>query len=220
MAEFKLNNIDKNFFWELIEEGYGEYRGIEKAYLDMLAEKLSDETEIRFRVDRGVLYNESIDFTIPTSEITTYDNLLKRIEKHLNDTSVENEYGVDTNKLASEWGYSYSSTSITPYYEGDGKWHAYDEYSQPRVFEVMYFGAFGEFHKDMAFCNELGKKYLIQDNWNEKKHYKGEISELNGLFVTFAKNGNISVKTKDKEFWDKVDFFYSVTDPKNKNHAR
>ena len=220
MAQFTLDNIDRKFFWELVDEGFGEYLGIEDAYLRMVCEKLKKDLDISFRVDRGYLFNDQIGFKMLTSEIGSYDNLLKKIEIHLKNSSVENPYDVDTNRLASEWGYSFSDTAMTPYYEGDGKWKAYDEYSQPRVFEVMYFGVFGEFHKDLGFAHELGKKYLVQDNWNEKFHFKGNIPELGNLFVTFAKNGNITVKSPTNDFLSKVDFWYSICDPKFKNHAR
>lgn len=220
MARFELDNIDRDFFWKLVDEGYGEYRGIEDAYLYMISKKLSKDTDINFRVENGYLYNDSIGFKIPTSTITTYDNLLKEIEQFLSANSQENEFGVDTNKLANEWGYTFSTTAISPYYEGNGKWHAYDDYSQKRVFEAFYFGVFGEFHKDQTWAFETSKKYLVQDDWNQKYHYKGTISELDGLNVTFAKNGNITVKTNDKEFYDRLKFFYDICDPKFKNHAR
>ena len=71
---------------------------------------------------------------------------------------------------------------------------------------------------DWAF--DTASKYLVQDDWNQKYHYKGSIAELDNLNVTFAKNGNITVKTNDKEFYDRVAWFYNIVDPKNKNHAR
>jgi hypothetical protein len=171
-------------------------------------------------VENGYLYNDEIGFKIPTSTITTYDDLLKDIEKFLSENSAENEFGVDTNKLASQWGYSFSHTAETPFYEGDGKWHAYDEYSQKRVFEVLFFGVFNEYHKDYGWAMDISKKYLVQDNWNQLFHFKGNISELDNLFVTFAKNGNITVKNPSKEFLERLQFFYDVCDSKFKNHAR
>ncbi len=220
MARFGLENIDRDFFWELVDEGYGEWRGIEDAYLYMMSKKLSKDTDINFRVENGYLYNDEIGFKIPTSTITTYDDLLKDIEKFLSENSAENEFGVDTNKLASQWGYSFSHTAETPFYEGDGKWHAYDEYSQKRVFEVLFFGVFNEYHKDYGWAMDISKKYLVQDNWNQLFHFKGNISELDNLFVTFAKNGNITVKNPSKEFLERLQFFYDVCDSKFKNHAR
>lgn len=219
MARFELENIDRDFFWELVDEGY-EYHGITEAYLYMLSRKLSDDTDINFRVESGYLYNDEIGFKMPTSEITTYDNLLKRIEEFLKENSTENEYGIDSNRLASQWGYTFSNTSMSPYYELNGKWKAYDDYSQKRVFEAFYFGVFGEYHNTMDWAFDTASEYLVQDNWNEKFHYKGTIKELDDLNVTFAKNGNITVRTNDKEFYERVLFFYNICDPKNKNHAR
>lgn len=221
MARFGLENIDRDFFWELVDEGYADYT-IPDVYLHMLSEKLSKDLDIRFRVDGGYLYNDEIGFKMPTSAITTYENLLKEIENFLKENSTENEFGIDTNKLASQWGYSFSNTSMTPYYEGNGKWHAYDDYSQKRVFEAFYFGVFGEYHTTWDWAFDVSDEYLVKDgkDWNEKYHYKGNIAELDGLNVTFAKNGNITVRTNDKGFYDRIEWFYSITDPKNKNHAK
>ena len=223
MARFGLENIDRDFFWELVDEGYASYSIID-AYLYMLSQKLSKDTDIHFRVENGYLYNDEIGFKIPTSTITTYDNLLNDIEKFLSENAQENEMGIDTNKLASQWGYSFSNTTMTPYFEGINgltcKWHAYDDYSQKRVFEALYFATFGEFHKDWTWAFEVADEYLVQDDWNQKFHYKGAIKELDNLNVTFAKNGNITVKAPNKEFCDKLEFFYDICDPKNKNHAR
>ena len=223
MARFELENIDRDFFWELVDEGYASYSIID-TYLYMLSQKLSKDTDIRFTVENGYLHNDEIGFKIPTSTITTYDNLLKDIEKFLKENSTENEYNVDTNKLASQWGYSFSNTSMTPYFEGvngnNCKWHAYDDYSQKRVFEAFYFAMFGEYHTTWEWAFDVADKYLVQDNWNEKFHYKGQIKELDNLSVTFAKNGNITVKAPNKEFIDRLEFFYTITDPKKKNHEK
>lgn len=222
MARFELENIDRDFFWELVDEGYGEWRGIEDAYLYMMSKKLSKDTDINFRVESGYLYNDEIGFKIPTSTITTYDNLLKQIENFLRENSQENEMGIDTNKLASQWGYTFSHTEMSPYYEGDGHWKAYDDYSQKRVWEAFYFGVFGKYHDTMDWAFDTASEYLIKDgnNYNEKFHFKGNVSELDNLFVTFAKNGNISVKNPSKEFLERLQFFYDVCDSKFKNHAR
>ena len=221
MARFGLENIDRDFFWELVDEGYVSYSIID-AYLYMLSQKLSKDTDIHFRVENGYLYNDEIGFKIPTSTITTYDNLLKDIEKFLSENAQENEFGVDTNKLANQWAYIFSHTEMSPYYEGDGHWKAYDDYSQKRVWEALYFMVFGKYHDNMDWAFDTASEYLIKDgnNYNEKFHFKGTVSELDNISVTFAKNGNISVKNPSKEYLEKLQFFYDVCDPKNKNHAR
>ena len=183
---FTLDMIDRDFFWELVDEGYGEYRGIENAYLHMLSKKLSKDTDIRFTVENGYLMNDEIGFKIPTSKITGYNEILKYIEDFLTENSTENKYDIDTNKLANQWGYTFSNTSMSPYYELNGKWKAYDDYSQKRVFEAFYFGVFGEYHNTMDWAFDTANEYLVQDNWNEKFHYKGTIKELDNLNVTFA----------------------------------
>ena len=218
----EIKDIDKSLFWEMAEEGLGEYTvHIVEDYLYMLTQKLEKDTSIRFRLYGHVLVNKQLGISIPSTEITSYDTLLKKIDDFLSNSSVENPYGINTNKLVNEWGYSFSETGMTPYYEtSKRRWHAYDEYAQPRVFEVLYFGVFGKYHNDLSFAHDLGKKYLVQDSWKEKFHYKGSIPELKNLEVTFAKNGNISVKTNDKEFWERVDWFYNMCDPKFKNHER
>ena len=71
MARFELENIDRDFFWELVDEGYASYSIID-AYLYMLSQKLSKDTDIRFRVENGYLYNDEILFVsdIGSVEIT------------------------------------------------------------------------------------------------------------------------------------------------------
>ena len=54
MARFGLENIDRDFFWELVDEGYASYSIID-AYLYMLSQKLSKDTDIHFRVENGVI---------------------------------------------------------------------------------------------------------------------------------------------------------------------
>ena len=222
MARLLIKDIDEKLFWDLANSGIvGDWSlHIVSDYLYMIAEKLTKDTDIRFRVEDYNIVNESLGISIPSTECTSYNNILKIIEKSLSESSKENEFGVDTNKLASQWGYSFSHTAETPFYEGDGKWHAYDEYSQKRVFEVLFFGVFNEYHENYDWARDVSKKYLVQDNWNEKFHFKGNISELGDLFVTFAKNGNITVKNPSKEFLERLQFFYDVCDSKFKNHAR
>lgn len=222
MARLLIKDIDEKLFWDLANSGIvGDWSlHIVSDYLYMIAEKLTKDTDIRFRVEDYNIVNESLGISIPSTECTSYDNILKIIEKSLSESSKENEFGVDTNKLASTWGYTFSNTSSSAYYEGNARWHAYDEYEQLPIFEVLYFGCFGEFHKDLGFAHDMKKRYLVQDQYNQLFHFKGSIPELDNIFVTFAKNGNISVKNPSKEFLEKVEFFYSITDPKKKNHEK
>ena len=187
----------------------------------MIAEKLTKDTDIRFRVENYNIVNESLGISIPSTECTSYDDILKIIEKSLSESSKENEFGVDTNKMKNEWAYTFSNTSMSPYFDTNArKWKSYDEFEQAKVFEAFYFGCFGKYHKDGTFISDMKKKYLVQDNWREQSHYRGSIDELNGLEVSFAKNGNISVKTKDEEFWQRIIFWYDTLDEKFKNHSR
>lgn len=221
MAIMQIKDIDKDLFWEMAEKAESYEIHVVDDYLRMLTDKLKEDTDIDFRVENYSLVNKQLGISIPSSEIKGYDSLLKKIDDSLSASSVDNPYDVDTNKLVNEWGYSFSDTGMTPYYEtSKRRWHAYDEYSQSRVFEAFYFGVFGKYHNDLGFAHDLGKKYLVQDSWKEKYHYKGSISELKGLEVTFAKNGNISVKTNDREFWERIDWWYNMCDPKFKNHER
>lgn len=222
MARLLIKDIDEKLFWDLANSGIvGDWSlHIVSDYLYMIAEKLTKDTDIRFRVEDYNIVNESLGISIPSTECTSYDNILKIIEKSLSESSKENEFGVDTNKLASTWGYTFSNTSSSAYYEGNARWHAYDKYEQPPIFEVLYFGCFGEFHKDLGFAQDMKKRYLVQDQYNQLFHFKGSIPELDNIFVTFAKNGNISVKNPSKEFLERVSFFYDVCDSNYKNHTR
>ena len=222
MARLLIKNIDEKLFWDLANSGIvGDWSlHIVSEYRYMIAEKWTKDTDIRFRVEDYNIVNESLGISIPSTECTSYDNILKIIEKSLSESSKENEFGVDTNKMKNEWAYTFSNTSSSAYYEGNARWHAYDEYEQPPIFEVLYFGCFGEFHKDLGFAQDMKKRYLVQDQYNQLFHFKGSIPELDNIFVTFAKNGNISVKNPSKEFLERVSFFYDVCDSKFKNHAR
>lgn len=222
MARLLIKDIDEKLFWDLATSGIvGDWSlHVVEDYLYMIAEKLTKDTDIRFRVEDYNIVNESLGISIPSTECTSYDNILKIIEKSLSESSKENEFGVDTNKLASTWGYTFSNTSSSAYYEGNARWHAYDKYEQPPIFEVLYFGCFGEFHKDLGFAQDMKKRYLVQDQYNQLFHFKGSIPELDNIFVTFAKNGNISVKNPSKEFLERVSFFYDVCDSNYKNHTR
>jgi len=223
MARLEIKDIDEKLFWDLANSGIvGDWSlHIVSDYLYMIAEKLTKDTDIRFRVEDYNIVNNEVGISIPSTECTSYDNILKIIEKSLSETSKENPYDVNTNQMKNEWAYTFSNTPMSPYFETSKlKWFAYDDYAQKRIWEAFYFGVFGEFHKTQDWAFETAKKYLVQDNWNEKYHFRGEVSELNGLSVSFAKNGNISVKTKDKEFWERIKFWYDTLDPKFHNHER
>lgn len=223
MARLSISEIDRKLFWDLATSGIvGDWSlHIIEDYLYMIAEKLKKDTDILFRVENYNIVNEQLGISIPSTECTSYDKILKIIEKYLSETSKENEFGVDTNRMKNEWGYTFSNTSMSPYFETNArKWKSYDEFEQAKVFEAFYFGVFGEYHKDGEFISDMKKKYLVQDSWKEQSHYRGAIEELKGLEVSFAKNGNISVKTKNEEFWNRINFWYDTLDEKFKNHAR
>ncbi len=223
MARLEIKDIDEKLFWDLANSGIvGDWSlHIVSDYLYMIAEKLKKDTDIHFRVEDYNIVNEQLGISIPSTECTSYDNILKIIEKSLSETAKENPYDVNTNQMKNEWGYTFSNTSMSPYFDTNArKWKSYDEFEQAKVFEAFYFGVFGEYHKDGTFISDMKKKYLVQDNWREQNHYRGAIDELNGLEVSFAKNGNISVKTKDEEFWNRINFWYDILDEKFKNHSR
>ena len=223
MARLAVKDVNEKLFWELANSGIvGDWSlHIVSDYLYMIAEKLKKDTEINFRVEDYNIVNEQLGISIPSTDCTSYDKILQIIEKSLGESSKENKFGVDVNRMKNEWGYTFSNTSMSPYFlTNERKWKSYDEFEQAKVFEAFYFGVFGEYHKNGEFISDMKKKYLVQDNWREQNHYRGVIDELNGLEVSFAKNGNISVKTKDAEFWERINFWYDTLDEKFKNHAR
>ena len=223
MARLAVKDVNEKLFWDLANSGIvGDWSlHIVEDYLYMIAEKLKKDTEINFRVEDYNIVNEQLGISIPSTDCTSYDKILQIIEKSLGETAKENKFGVDVNRMKNEWGYTFSNTSMSPYFETNArKWKSYDEFEQAKVFEAFYFGVFGEYHKTGEFISDMKKKYLVQDNWREQNHYRGAIDELNGLEVSFAKNGNISVKTKDAEFWERINFWYDTLDEKFKNHAR
>ena len=128
MAIMQIKDIDKDLFWEMAEKAESYEIHVVDDYLRMLTDKLREDTDIDFRVENYSLVNKQLGISIPSSEIKGYDSLLKKIENSLSASSVDNPYDVDTNKLVNEWGYSFSDTGMTPYYEtSKRRWHAYDE---------------------------------------------------------------------------------------------
>ncbi len=167
MARLEIKDIDEKLFWDLANSGIvGDWSlHIVSDYLYMIAEKLKKDTDIHFRVEDYNIVNEQLGISIPSTECTSYDNILKIIEKSLGETAKENPYDVNTNQMKNEWGYTFSNTSMSPYFlTNERKWKSYDEFEQAKVFEAFYFGCFGKYHKDGTFISDMKKKYLVQDS--------------------------------------------------------
>ena len=175
MARLTVKDVNEKLFWDLANSGIvGDWSlHIVEDYLYMIAEKLKKDTEINFRVEDYNIVNESLGISIPSTDCTSYDNILKIIEKSLSETAKENPYDINTNQMKNEWGYTFSNTSMSPYFETNArKWKSYDEFEQAKVFETFYFGVFGEYHKDGTFISDMNKKYLVQDNWRDGKPWR------------------------------------------------
>lgn len=220
--KLRFDEINKSDFINLLNEldnGSNTYKSFElhDCYFKMMVDKLRMDTDLNFYYKSGEIVSESLGVKI--SDVGSYDELLEKVEKILEQNTKENQnkYGIDVNKLKSTWGYTFSTSGASPFYMSDTKsWKVYDSYSQTDIFELFYFAVFGEYHKDRSFAIEMAKKYLVEEDWNKPKVYRGKIAELDNLEVAFFKNGNIKVKTNNKEFWEMVDFWYDTLDPKGR----
>ena len=163
MARLTVKDVNEKLFWELANSGIvGDWSlHIVEDYLYMIAEKLKKDTEINFRVEDYNIVNEQLGISIPSTDCTSYDKILQIIEKSLGETAKENKFGVDVNRMKNEWGYTFSNTSMSPYFETNArKWKSYDEFEQAKVFEAFYFGV-GQFRKEFADtvkCSGVGRR--------------------------------------------------------------
>ena len=73
MARLLIKDIDEKLFWGLANSGIvGDWSlHIVSDYLYMIAEKLTKDTDIRFRVEDYNIVNESLGISIPSTECTS-----------------------------------------------------------------------------------------------------------------------------------------------------
>lgn len=224
--KLRFDEINKSDFINLLNEldnGSNTYKSSElhDCYFRMMVDKLRMDTDLNFYYRSGEIVSESLGVKI--SDISSYDELLEKVEKILvqNTEENQNEYDVNVNDLKSNWGYDFSHIEMTPYFETEEKYFkVWDQYAQTDLFEALYFGVFGEYHKDRSFAINIAKKYLEGDDWHKPKTYRGKIEELNGLEVAFMKNGKITIKTKNENFWNRIIFWYDICDSNFKNHRK
>lgn len=222
------DEINKEDFIELLEDlttKGNTYRSsaLHDCYMQMMVAKLNIDTNLHFYYRSGSIMAESLGIEIPSKNINSYDDLLEQVEMILakNVESTSNEYDIDINKLKSDWGYTFSHIDYCPYYESDTQsFKVWSQYQQTDIFEAFYFALFDEWHKDRSFSVAMAEKYLEGDDWNKPRTYRGKIEELNGLEVAFMKNGKITVKTKNEDFWNHIKFWYDTLDPQFKCHKR
>ena len=204
----KYNEYNKRDFIQLLSNTDLLDTKLHDAYLELLADKLSKETSLTFSVRNDTITNYGLDISIHSNSIKDYKDLKEQVNVLLKDTKSEDL------QLANTFG-SYVQNSWTWYYKDKHEWKS-SRYSSGMIFEVIHYGLTGTFHNDLKFAHTLEQKYLEDVDWNSPKVYKGTIEELNNIKVQFCKNGNVKLdKTLPTEFWERVNYFYSVVDPKN-----
>ena len=219
----KVREIDIGLLEELVDGGFiNDWDGLTEVYMKGIARKLESDTNISFRADAdNSIENKQVGIVISARDVAskTYQELLNDINMQLGGSGSDARFEAD---LRNRFGYTFGDRgSYIPYFESaEEYWKAYSDYSQEDILELMYYGIYGEYHKDRSFAYELEKKYLTQDDWNKPYYYSGRIDEL-GIDVQFLKNGKMKIKTKmPREFWERIHEFYSIVDPNFNHHSR
>lgn len=221
MARLTVKDINISLLEDLVDSGFiSDYDGLIEAYNQGIANRLSKDTGISFSSNIDKVYSRNVDISLDGSILGsyTYDEMLDFVNSKL---GVSGSNARFESELKNRFGYTFGDRgSYIPYFETDELyWKAYSDYGQEDILELIYYGIYGEYHKDRGFALDLRKKYFEQDDWNKPYYYSGRIDEL-GIDVVFQKNGKMKIKTKmPKEFWQNVLEFYEIVDP-NGNHHR
>ena len=221
MARLTVKDINISLLEDLVDGGFiSDYDGLIEAYNRGIANRLSKDTKISFSSDIDKVYSRNVDISLDGSILGsyTYDEMLDFVNSKLGASGSNARF---ESELKNRFGYTFGDRgSYIPYIEKDELyWKAYSDYGQEDILELIYYGIYGEYHKDRGYALELRKKYFEQDDWNKPYYYSGRIDEL-GIDVTFMKNGKMKIKTKmPKEFWEKILEFYDIVDSKGNHHV-
>lgn len=224
MSRLTVHDIDISLLEELIDGKFiSDYDGLIEAYNRGIANRLSKDTGISFSSNIDEVYNKNVDIHLNGDVLgfhnsNTYEDLLDLVNSKLGTSGSNARF---ESELKNRFGYTFGDRgSYIPYFETDELyWKAYSDYGQEDILELIYYGIYGEYHKDRGYALELRKKYFEQDDWNKPYYYSGRIDEL-GIDVTFMKNGKMKIKTKmPKEFWEKILEFYDIVDSKGNHHV-
>lgn len=221
MSRLTVKDINISLLEDLVDGGFiSDYDGLIEAYNRGIANRLSKDTKISFSSDIDKVYSRNVDISLDGSILGsyTYDEMLDFVNSKLGASGSNARF---ESELKNRFGYTFGDRgSYIPYFETDELyWKAYSDYGQEDILELIYYGIYGEYHKDRGYALELRKKYFEQDDWNKPYYYSGRIDEL-GIDVTFMKNGKMKIKTKmPKEFWEKILEFYDIVDSKGNHHV-
>lgn len=223
MSNLKVKDINLALLEDLVDGGFiSDYDGLTEAYMRGIAKRLEYDTDISFTNDAyNKVYSRNVGIELSADMISkmTYDEMLDYVNSQLGGSGSSTRF---ESELKNRFGYTFGDRgSYIPYFETDELyWKAYGEYGQDDILELIYYGIYGEYHKDRGFVLELKKKYFEQDDWNKPYYYSGRIDEL-GIDVAFQKNGKMKIKTKmPKEFWERVFEFYEIVDPNGNHHKQ
>ena len=195
--------IEKDLFWDMIEDS--EYHGwkLEDLYLQLLAEKLKKDTGIYFSGDRGELVARSIGLTIYKKDFTTYDDLLSTIESFLGtgDEKEDKKLMNDFNWIKDWFWFDEGKNAIK-----GSTFTTDNNTSKSGIFEVIYYALTGQQHKDLGFAQDLGREYLKPNTKAGDEAFFGKIviPELDSLEFNFQKNGYIKIKGMSETEWNRL----------------
>lgn len=221
MKRLTVQDINISLLEDLVDGGFiSDYDGLIEAYNRGIANRLSKDTGISFSSDINKVYSRNVDVSLDASILGSYvyDEMLDYVNSKIGASGSNARF---ESELKNRFGYTFGDRgSYIPMFETDELyWKTYSEYGQEDILELIYYGIYGEYHKDRGFALDLRKKYFEQDDWNKPYYYSGRIDEL-GIDVAFQKNGKMKIKTKmPKEFWQRIMDFYEIVDP-NGNHHR
>lgn len=221
MDRLSVKDINISLLEDLVDGGFiSDYDGLIEAYNRGIANRLSKDTGISFSSDINKVYSRNVDVSLDASILGSYvyDEMLDYVNSKIGASGSNTRF---ESELKNRFGYTFGDRgSYIPMFESDELyWRTYSEYGQEDILELIYYGIYGEYHKDRGFALDLRKKYFEQDDWNKPYYYSGRIDEL-GIDVAFQKNGKMKIKTKmPKEFWQRIMDFYEIVDP-NGNHHR
>lgn len=195
--------IEKDLFWDMVENS--EYHGwkLEDLYLQLLAEKLKRDTGIYFTGDKGELVARSIGLTIYKKNFTTYDDLLSTIESFLGtgDEKEDKKLMSDFNWIKDWFWFDEGKNAIK-----GSNFTTDNNTSKSGIFEVIYYALTGQQHDNLGFAQDLGREYLKANTKEGDTAFFGKIviPELDSLEFNFQRNGYIKIKGMSETEWDRL----------------
>ena len=198
--------IEKDLFWDLLENSeYGDWK-FENLYLELIAERLKKETGVYFSANGSQIKSNALDFVINAKDFSTYSDLVKKIEAFLGtgDEKFDKELKNHFNWLK-DYFWFYADKRVIY----GSRWATDSNGSKSDIFEIIYYAITGKFHEDRSFSLDLMQKYL-QNESRDAFFGKVVIPELDSVEINFQKNQYIKIKGLSDTEWDRIDHLFSL----------